>query len=138
MSRITVTTKVSEEESERLKDRAREKGMSLSGYLKSLCNKDLEQGGAMEDQLNEIAFLYDIDGENLVKNVRWLLDSGKLFTKEGKLCWNPKATNPEYVSVDEAIDGLKAPEWKKNKYKQDILKSLNLDRNDDTGNGGGL
>lgn len=137
MSRITVTTKVNEDECERLKEIAVGHGMSLSGYLKSLCEKELKQDSSMQDQLNEIAFLYDINGENLVKNVRWLLDSGKLFVREGRLCWNPLAMNEGYISVDDKIDSMKLSEKEKNRLKSEILSTLESQK-DLTGNGGGL
>lgn len=139
MSRITVTTKVDEIEYERLKMIASSKGMSLCGYFKSLCEKEIEGKSDIEDGLNEIAFLYDIDGENLVKNVRWMLDSGKIFVKDGRLHWNPLAMNPEYISLDDKVDLMNLSNREKDKLKRTIADNIEkMARQDDIGNGGGL
>ena len=105
--------------------------------LREILEQVYENGGSLSDQLNEIAFLYDINGENLVKNVRWLLDSGKLFVREGRLCWNPLVMNEGYVSVDDKIDSMKLSEKEKNRLKNEILSTLESQK-DFTGNGGGL
>lgn len=107
--------------------------------LREILEQVYENGGSLSDQLNEIAFLYDINGENLVKNVRYLLDSGKLFVREGRLCWNPLMMNPEYMSVDDRIDSLKISDKEKDRIRQAIISNLeSMTRQDDTGNGGGL
>lgn len=99
--------------------------------------EQISEGSSLESELNEIAFLYEIDAGKLVKNVRWLLDSGKLFVKDERLCWNPLAMNEGYVSVDDKIDSMKLSEKEKNRLKNEILSTLESQK-DFTGNGGGL
>lgn len=91
-----------------------------------------------EEELESMANKLGTDEFTLLEVMNYLIDNKKLCRIDGKLKLIGMNADPSYISVDEAIDGLKAPEWKKNKYKQDILNNLNLDRNDDTGNGGGL
>ena len=91
-----------------------------------------------EEELEKMANKLGTDEYTLLEVINYLIDNKKLCRIDGKLKLIGMNADPSYISVDEAIDGLKAPEWKKNKYKQDIIKNLNLDRNDDTGNGGGL
>ena len=132
-NKITIGCKVDKEIAEKLRERVAGEGKSLNSYLKELVKGESDLG----KELTEIAFLYEIDGEKLVKNVRWLLDSGKLFVREGHLCWNPLAMNEGYVSVDDKIDSMKLSEKEKNRLKNEILSTLESQK-DFTGNGGGL
>lgn len=132
-NKITIGCKVDKEIAEKLRERVAGEGKSLNSYLKELVEGESDLG----KELTEIAFLYEIDGEKLVKNVRWLLDSGKLFVKDERLCWNPLAMNEGYVSVDDKIDSMKLSEKEKNRLKNEILSTLESQK-DFTGNGGGL
>lgn len=91
------------------------------------------------EEINEISFLYGIREEALIKNVRFLLDSGKLFVKDGRLKWNPKAMTPEYFSLDDKVDSMKVSEREKDRIKKMVADNLDkMGRSDDLGNGAGV
>ena len=99
-------------------------------------NRDSE---ALSDEFNQIEFLYDIDRETLIKNIRWLLDAEKLFVMDGHLKWNPTAVNPEYFSLDDKIDAMNISEKEKVALKHKIAESLvQMNRQDGIGNGAGV
>lgn len=92
-----------------------------------------------DDGIQEMCFLYDVDRENLLKNIRWLLDSGKLFVKDGRLRWNPMARNPEYFSLDDIIDQMNVSDSERERLKRTIANNLNqVTGNDEFGNGAGV
>lgn len=139
MARITVTTKVNEEEYEQIQSLAEQKGMSMSGLLKSLCMKAIEGDSEVMDEITQMCFLYDIRDIALVKNIRTLLDRGKIFIVNGSMKWNPLAMNPDYISLDDMIDLMKISDREKDRLKRKIASELErIARQDDLGNGAGV
>lgn len=91
------------------------------------------------NELKEICFLYGIDEEKLVKNVKFLLDSGKLHVVNGRLSWNPKAQTEDFFSLDDKVEELGLSDVEKDRLKKTIAASLDrIEGSDDTGNGAGV
>ena len=143
MSRITVTTKLDEEEFKAIVGIAKMKGESVCGLLKRLCRAEITEGSTAETigstGLSEISNLYEIEEEKLVKNVKFLLDSGKLHVVDGKMKWNPMAMTGEYFSLDDKIELMGISEIEKNRLKKRIAETLDrISGTDDIGNGAGV
>lgn len=124
---ITVGCKVKKEVAEELRIEAAESGIGVNTLLrKIIANRHTD------DVLREISFLYDIDTEKLLKNIQWMLGAEKLFVKDGKLKWNPKAMNPEYISLDDKIDLMNVSDREKDRIKRMIADNLDkMSRSDD-------
>ena len=138
-NKITIGTKVDREFADYLKEKALKENKSLGDLVREGLKGERQtyEEESVASKIIELAFMYDVDAEKLLSNLGYLLESGKLFVSGGKILWNPLRKNPEYVSVDEAIDNMNVPEWRKKSLKESILKNLNVSF-DDTGNGGGL
>ena len=132
----TITVRIDHNTVDALEQEAKRDNVSRSEITQRALESYLS--GA-ENNLNEINFLYDIDKENLIKNIRWLLDAGKLFVVDGHLKWNPAAVNPEYFSLDDKIDAMNISEKEKVALKHKIAESLvQMNRQDGIGNGAGV
>ena len=93
--------------------------------LKEIIEKLYDKGSdELVEKLKEISFIYDIDAESLVKNIGWMLEQGKIFVGDGSLKWNPKAKNPDYISLDDRIDLMNISEREKDRIKRQILSEL--------------
>ena len=143
MSRITVTTKLDEEEYKAIVGIAKMKGESVCGLLKRLCRAEITEGSTAETigstELSEICHLYNIKEESLIKDVKFLLDSGKIHISDGKMMWRPMAMTAEYFSLDDKIELMGISEKEKNRLKKRIAETLDrISGTDDIGNGAGV
>lgn len=103
-----------------------------------ICKVGFVPQNMYEEELSRLSERLGINEYKLLEVVDYLISSGKLYRSETGLKMKGLNADPEYISVDEAIDNLDAPEWKKKSFKETILKNLDVNRFDDTGNGGGL
>lgn len=143
-----IKVRITEEEREKLSEEAEERGINLSDIVRERIsfvpqNSEKEDSfvpqNMYEEELTRLSERLGINEYKLLEVVDYLISSGKLYRSEtGKLKMKGLNADAEYISVDEAIDNMDAPEWKKKSFKEIILKNLDINRFDDTGNGGGL
>lgn len=137
MNKITVGCKVEIEVADRLKERARERGESLNCYLKQII-EDVPAPTMYEEELARMARVLGTDEFTLLEVVDYLITEKKLYRNDkGKLSIKGMVADPDYLSVDDIVDNMSLTDKEKNRLKQDIISSLE-NQKDFTGNGGGL
>lgn len=133
MSRITVTTKLNEEEYERLNLVAEFLGETKNGFLKRVVMEELNGG---QDELSSLSTKTGISKSALVKNLGYLIDTGKIHIENGRMSWKPESVN-EYSSVDDAIENMGISEGEKEKLRRRIIEGLES-MTEDVESGAGL
>lgn len=138
---VTISTKMNKDFVEHMKMKAASEGKSLGRLVREALEGERREyeGERIEGKIAEICFLYDMTPSGVLNAVESLLEQGKLFLKDGKLCWNPNKRNPDYISIDDDIDRMGLSPKEVNRLKQEIRDNLRrMVNNDYTGNGGGL
>ena len=151
----TVKVRVTEEQYESLVEESEEREISLSDVIRERIsfvpqnsegfvpqNSFVPQKKGFvpqnSERIDRISKELGVEEEKLLEIVEYLITSKKLYRENENIRIKGLNADPEYISVDEAIDNVDAPEWKKKAYKEMIIKNLDVNRYDDTGNGGGL
>ena len=146
----SVHLRVNSEMWEKIHEESEREGISVSEYIREriegfvaqnsfVAQNEFSLGGLYDETLEEMSKELGINIGTFVDYLNYMVGSGSLYKdKQGRLRIKELHEDPEYISVDEAIDGMEAPEWKKKIYKENIIKGLNVDRFDEIGNGGGL
>lgn len=91
-----------------------------------------------EEELTRMSRELGTDEYTLLEVVDYLIAEKKLYRNEkGKLSIKGMVADPEYVSIDDIVDNMSLTDREKKRLKQDIIQSLESQK-DFTGNGGGL
>ena len=132
-----ISIRVNRKELNFLKERAEKEAKSLSELLKESMQEVKRETEIEEvsEKIIELAFVHSMTPIGMLNSLDYLLKKKMLYVKDGGISFHSRPE--DYVSVDEAIDSMDAPEWRKKSLKESILKNLNVSF-DDTGNGGGL
>ena len=109
---------------------------SRGKYIEHLMDN---QGITMyEEELARMARELGTDEYTLLEVVDYLITEKKLYRNDkGKLSIKGMVADPDYLSVDDIVDNMSLTDKEKNRLKQDIIQSLESQK-DFTGNGGGL
>lgn len=144
----SIHLRVNSEMWEKIQEESEREGVSVSEYIREriegfvaqnfVAQNEFSLGGLYDETLEEMSKELGINIGTFVDYLNYMVGSGSLYKdKQGRLRIK-ELHDPEYISVDEAIDSMEVSEWKKKMYKENIIKGLNVDRFDDIGNGGGL
>ncbi len=136
---ISVGCKVDRTTAEKLKEKARERGIGVNSLLREMIKESFRPKVDERGMMNELCFMYDIDEDEIERGIKYLFKSGNIRVVNRKMQWNPRVVSEDYVSIDEKIDTMNVKEYEKKRLKQKIVDNLEaMLRIDDTGNGAGL
>lgn len=138
---VTISTKVHKDYARYLKEKSESEGKSLGEMIREALEGDRQayDRESIEGKIAELCFLYDVSPEAILSSMDYLLSNGKLCVEDGKIHFKPMNCNPEYVSVDEAIERMRLSPKEEKRLRQEIMDRLEIMVNNDyTGNGGGL
>ena len=142
--RITITTKVNEEEYEEIKRSAEKEGKSLSSYIKGrVVGQDEWSSGIYDEMLEEIASKVKKDAGGLVSIMNQLIENKFIYLNENERLMIRNLSLPDdELSVDLQIDLLKISAKEKSEIKRKMIKEIPSYNRDDeeyyAGNGAGL
>lgn len=123
-----ISARVSNEIAEYVKEQGGNKSRFIEDALRSY------RDGVKTSGLEEICFAYGIREEALIKNVEFLLGSGKLHVVNGRVSWMPKAQTSDFFSLDEKVEEMEMSDAEKDRLKRTIAASLDrIAQADDTG-----